>query len=422
MADIPGGWDDTRVNPPMPLPRVLILTAYYHPVIGGVETHARDFVRFLRDRGVAVTVVTKQIDDTTPRYEHLDGVPVHRVPPRGQRTRAGKWLMIPFAAAALVTLRDSYDVVYCPDIRGLGLAACAVRLVTRRPVVAQVATPRALSSVVYDAALRHGTAPERPLARVVKWPIRRLYTTVDAVVCLSREIEHEAYIAGFVGEKVKYLPHWIDLDRFRPPGPGETAVLRSRLGLPPDQLICLFLGRLSREKGVLDLLTAWQRIHTVQAVLVLAGPDMPGHPLDAGAEARRLAAGAGLEGRVRFLGPVADPAPLLRAVDVFAQPSHYEAFSISPLEAIASGLPVVVTTRVGGMIEYLMDGRNAMVCEPRDPTGLAERLRQLLADEELRRRLAAAARHTAEREFDRSRLGEQYLDLLVGAAPRARAG
>ena len=71
-------------------PRVLVLTTYYHPVLGGVETHARQLVRHLHGAGFAVEVVTKRVSRLDPTEAIVDEVAVHRVGPAGDRHRSSK--------------------------------------------------------------------------------------------------------------------------------------------------------------------------------------------------------------------------------------------------------------------------------------------------------------------------------------------
>ena len=191
------------------------------------------------------------------------------------------------------------------------------------------------------------------------------------------------------------------------------------MSLPLDRPVCLYLGRLSLEKGMLDLVEAWTEVNHPRAHLLVVGPDMTGHAWDVGAEARRLVTERGLADRVHFYGPSADPAPLYRAADIFVQPSHFEAFGISAIEAMASGL-AVITSRVGGMLDFVEDEVNGLLATPKEPHDFARQIRRVLDDEALRARLASAARETATSRFDEERLFGQYADLVSEMAARGR--
>jgi glycosyltransferase involved in cell wall biosynthesis len=181
-----------------------------------------------------------------------------------------------------------------------------------------------------------------------------------------------------------------------------------------------FIGRLGREKGILDLLDAWRALDRHDAVLFVVGPDMPGNALDVGAEVRAAAA-AMPPGRVVLHGPAADVRPMLAATDVFVQPSHYEAFGLSVVEAMAAGC-AVVATQVGGMAEYLRDGDNALLCPPHAPDALAAQIARALDTPALLQDLRRRARETATAHFDDEVVTRRWLQFLRRVASGTRNG
>ncbi len=399
--------------------RVLVLTTYYAPVLGGVETHARVMVRWLRARGLDPLVLATRAGAPGTPSAAVDGVRVYRVPPGGARRQGAKWLAIPFVFSALVRLRARYDVVYCPDPRGVGLAAVAARSLLGTRLVFQAATPGALSCRNWDGSLaRLGVDPAGRLGRAIKGIGQRIYGAADAYVCISREIEEEARDAGVPDPRRLHQPHGVDVGEFRPASSERRRSIRDRLGLPRDRVVCLYLGRLSREKGVLDLIEAWRRVDDGSALLAVVGPDMPGHHLDVGPELRARVARHHLEDRVRLLDGTDAPARVMQAADIFVSPSYYEGFGITLAEAMACGLAPVVTP-VGGVAEYLAAGHNALLCAPGRPDTLAAALQRLLRDPSLRSALARAARATAEQHFDGDRMAARIAGLLTGNPGRA---
>jgi glycosyltransferase involved in cell wall biosynthesis len=392
---------------------VLVLTTYYHPVIGGVETHARQLVQHLHRRGFGVDVITKRIAPDDPPDSRVDDVPVHRVGPAGDRRASGKWTAIPSFLSETVALGKRADVIVCVDYRGIGVAAVLAGRRLGRPVILQAATAGVLASASANDA--SGVPAERALVRAVKAPARAVYRRGDQFVCIGHDIERETLDAGIPRERVHYLPHGVDLRRFRPAIDAERTAIRHAEGWPQDRPVVLFVGRLSTEKGVLDLLDAWQLLDERSAWLVLVGPDMPAHPWDAGAKARAFIGDHHLQDRVRLYGASTDTAPLYRAADLFVQPSHFESFGISVIEAMASGV-AVVAAEVGGMRDFLADDRNALLHRPKSPESLAGALRRALDDPDLRARLAGAALQTVREQFDEDALFDRYAALIESTA------
>jgi N-acetyl-alpha-D-glucosaminyl L-malate synthase BshA len=111
-----------------------------------------------------------------------------------------------------------------------------------------------------------------------------------------------------------------------------------------------------------------------------------------------LVAALGLRDHVRFLGERSDLVALLQQSDLFLLPSQTESFGLAALEAMACGVPVVASD-VGGVSEVVVDGETGFLASVGDVAGMARHARRLLADEDLRHRMAHAARHLAATQF-----------------------
>lgn len=399
-------------------PRIVILTTYFHPVIGGVESNAGRLARYLHANGGSIVVVTKRLTRDLLDRDLVDGVPIVRIGPRGERSSAGKWLFAPYAYWWLVRHAGEHDVVCVIDYRGIGAAALAARRTTKRPVMMQAQTTGVLSGGNADPMLRRWSLPlDGRIARAIKSLPRKAYGSADGFACISHEIEREALACGVPRERVHYMPNAIDMTRFVPPAPHERAEARRALAVPDATVCVLYVGRLSREKGVMELLDAWRSLTPAGALLLVAGPDMPGHPWDSGAPGRAFVQQHRLSASVRFLGPASDVVPLLRAADIVVQPSHFEALGLSAIEALATGRPVVASA-VGGLLDFMKDGVNGRLVPPQDPPALARALAGLIDDPALRQRLAASARATVVDQYDERAVFGRMADVMAGLAGR----
>jgi len=177
---------------------------------------------------------------------------------------------------------------------------------------------------------------------------------------------------------------------------------RAKWKIPAQEPLILFLSRLLPRKGADILIEAFATCCPTSGRLVIAGPEGErGYRAHLEERARH----SGVESRVTFTGPVydADKRALLADADVFVLPSTYENFANAPAEAIACGVPVVITNACG--IRNLVDGRAGLVIPP-EKGALTDSLRRLLQDTELYARLKSSCREVAA-ELNWSRLIEQ---------------
>jgi glycosyltransferase involved in cell wall biosynthesis len=225
-----------------------------------------------------------------------------------------------------------------------------------------------------------------------------------AFVAVSDAVR-EDYVEQTGFAPIHVVPNYVDVGEItRRVAAVDRRHERVMLGIAPDEVVVLHVGRFHRQKAQDVLLHAFDeaRREEPRLRLVLAGE---------GGEMSRmrvLAEDLDLEDRVLFMGDVADPLRLYAAADVFAFPSRWEAFGLAMLEAMAAGLPVVAT-RTGGIPDVLGTEWPDLV-EPGDVTRLAVCLVRLARDGELRRDRGAAARVRAG-DFD-ARPGVQRLTAV----------
>ena len=196
----------------------------------------------------------------------------------------------------------------------------------------------------------------------------------------------------------------VDVTRFRP-DVGIRNNVRKDFDLQDTDFLFLFLGRVTRDKGILDLARAFASIAVEfpQARLLIAGPDEDGLEQ----EIRNLAGDAAA--KLRFFGLTDAPERILAAADVVCLPSYREAFGMVILEAAAMGIPSVAS-RIYGITDAVIEGKTGLLHEPRNVDDLVTQMKHLISDTALRHRLGKAAYTRIHQEFR----SELIIEALLG--------
>ena len=245
-----------------------------------------------------------------------------------------------------------------------------------------------------------------------------------AVVCNSESLRNQALALGLAPKSKLHLlgsgsSNGVDVERFRP-GPSN---LRQLLGLPLDAPVVGFVGRMTRDKGLPELVQAFDAILAAEpeAQLLLVGWfDAADDALDADLRCRIRS-----HPRIHMTGFVADAAPYYRVMDVMVLPTWREGFPNVVLEAAASGIPVVTTLSTGSR-DAVVPGVTGLLVPPGHPASICKAVLQLLRDPEGRQRMGIAARAWVLENYVNGRvLGlavRYYKGLLEGNRPgEARA-
>jgi glycosyltransferase involved in cell wall biosynthesis len=239
-----------------------------------------------------------------------------------------------------------------------------------------------------------------------RWLERPSFKRARHLIAVSHQIKDELVHLGAKSENISVIFNGADIDEFHP-GPGD----RARFGLPEGRTIALFAGDIRLNRKNLDsVLLAMTGVKDL--CLAVAG-SVARSPYPAMAKA------LGLEDRVFFLDKRKDLNELMRACDFFVFPSRYEGFALVVMEALASGLPVVVT-RTTGAAEVVTPDAGFVLEDPEDVVSLRTAMQKLAPDAQLRRDMGAAARRIAERHSWRSK-AEEYVDLFERIVARKAA-
>jgi glycosyltransferase involved in cell wall biosynthesis len=384
-------------------PLGLTLEAFRDEMAGG---WLFGYVEALRRAGVDVTVVCcARGVRAVHRWRHgPSGAPLLVLP----LTRA--------ARAARPRWRDPYPAYLAtPPLR---LAREARRAGWRALLVQEYDSPRfdvctaigrAVGVPVF-ATFQGGYAPSARLERVLR--PRTVRAAAGLVVASRAEAERVRADYGVPPERIAQVPNPLDLNLWstvREPG------RRAMLGVPAEAVVVIWHGRVDiARKGLDVLLDAWSALGP--------RPDLPerhlllvGTGADAGRLRERLRGIAGVSWIDRYVLDKPEVATLLALADVYAFPSRHEGSPVAPLEAMATGLPVVAAD-APGVAEILARGRESggIVVPAGDPDAFATGLAELLADPGERGRLAARARARAESAFSLDAVGAALADVVLG--------
>lgn len=350
--------------------KILVIGKYYPPFMGGIEDNTAAVARSLAGAGHAVTALVNSHDQSGVDDEVIDGVLVLRRRP---------WLTVlnqPIAPSLFKGIDLSiFDIVHFHAPNPFANALLVPMLLGARPKPAVVIT-------------HHMDIQGRPGVREISRALyARLVRSAKLVVVtsiknaeLSRDLPATDHLLA--------VPLGVEPERYALGSEGRAEALAWRSRLSGDAPLVGFLGRHARYKGLDVLVRAVAQLPGVHAALAGDGPYR--------SDTEALAVKLGVADRIHFLGKVDHQTKLLMlsSIDVYAFPSTEitEAFGISQLEAMLCGAPVVASALPTGVTDVSVDGYTALTCRPSDAEDLAEKLRTMLADRVLAKRLADSAR------------------------------
>lgn len=220
----------------------------------------------------------------------------------------------------------------------------------------------------------------------------------DAVTAVSRWLRRQTIKQFHTKRPVEVVHNFVDPDKFKP---GGDANLVKRL-TPDGRPVMMHISNFRPVKRTLDLLEIFTYVRLkmdARLILVGDGPDRP--KLET--EARKMKHCRDIV----FLGNYSAVEELLPCADVLLQPSASESFGLAPLEALSCGVPVVGTD-VGGLPELVEHGENGFLFEIGDTGGMAEAAINIMTDAKLKKKLSAAARAVAIKNFHVEKITRQY--------------
>lgn len=384
---------------------------------GGQNVHVAALSSALATAGHRVTVYTRRDCTELPdRVEAAPGVEVVHVT-AGPTEHVSKDELLPFIPALAAGIADDWRVQRPDLVHGhfwmSGLAALdAVERAGAKGQIPVLQTFHALGTV----KRRHqGDADTSPARRADLEPW--VGKNADGIIATCSDEVFELRAMGVPSRSISVVPCGVDSQLFQPDGAVAPRGQRHRVAS---------VGRLVPRKGVDTVINALAvlkaRGRTDVELLIVGGSadDATADP-----EARRLleiAEDLGVSDQVIFGGqvPQAELPHILRSLDAVVCSPWYEPFGIVPLEAMASGVPVIAAT-VGGMIDTVVDGVTGLHVPPRDASSVAAAIEQLVDNPQLRATLGAGGRERVQKKYSWDRVAAMTHRVYRGAVAASRA-
>jgi len=377
--------------------RVCHIISSFRPLIGGAERVTEDLLAGLLRLGANVVVLTRH-HHGLPRYEHIRGIPVHRLGLDAPKP-LGSLTFILHALVWMGTRLRSYPVVHVQNIDSPLLIGMLAKALFGKSLV-----------VTIHIEVHIVEKKETGLGR---WRVALMTRLGDRFVALTDAIHRQYLEEQITPERVVDIPNGVDVELFRPPTADERTTLRRQFGFRTDDCIVLYMGRLIDRKRLDLLVKALAALpHTRPAHCIIVGDGPERQKLQALVDAQ------GLGNSVHLVGATDDVLPYYQMADVFVLPSLYEGLSVALLEAMACGLCVIVAGSPGNLavVEHSVNG---LVFPVDEPELLRERLAQALGGVEQRRVLGQAARQTVEEVYSIKAVAKAHMEMyraLLGKA------
>ncbi len=368
--------------------RILIISLAYPPFIGGAELAVKEITDRIFD--VSFDMITANLDGKQKESEKIGNIQVYRVG-SGKMSK----YFFPFSAfkkAEELHKKNKYDVVWAIMANQAGLAALRFK--------------KTFPEVKYLLTLQEGDSLKRIWSRT--WFMRprykEIYMKADLIQPISNFLANRAKKYGYKG-RMEIVPNGVDLTNFsKEYNENDLAEFKKSLGLEQNDKIITTISRLVHKNGIDTLIKSTKNLPV--KVLVIGSGRLEN-------KLKSLAQEIGVRDKVLFLGyiPSKNLPKYLKITDVFVRTSRSEGLGSAFLEAMAAEVPVIGTC-VGGIPDFLKVDETGLFCEVGNPADLAEKIKILLADSELKKKLIANSKKLVMENYDWLPISEKMENIF----------
>lgn len=361
--------------------RILIFSTGYFPFVGGAEIAVKEITNRIKD--FEFDLITSRFSKKVSGKEKIDNVTVHRV---GQGAKFDKYLLpiSGFLKAKGLLRKNKYSLIWSISVSQAGLTALFLKI--KNPKLPFLLT------------IQEGSSKKRLFwRRIMVWPlIKKIFKKADYIQAISK------FLADFgkdMGAQcpIEIVANGVNVKEFEKAltiPQEEKEKLKKKLGIKKDEKVLITLSRLAPKNAIDDLIKSLQYLNLPVKLLILGvGPDEK--------KLKNLAKKLKLSSKVLFLGHIEyeDLPEYLGISDIFIRPSISEGFGNVFVEAMAAGVPIIGTP-VGGIPDFLKNGETGLFCQPRNPKSIAEAVKKILENENLRDRLIENGKKLVKEKYD----------------------
>lgn len=349
-----------------------------------IQNLCRGRLEYLMDRGFDVTVVcapTSMAADIEARGLRLHTAPLARAITPARDLKA-LWNLYRFLR------RERFDLIEVSTPKAALIGSLAARLTGASCVV------HLLRGLVYQQQGRFSAW----LARLAQTVACRLsHRVISISASMLEQARRDGVCPGDRGVVLGYgSSNGVDLERFSPRTRADRQKVRRRYGIPDNAMVTGFVGRMTGDKGIVELVDAFTTLSDALPNLYLF---LVGDYEERDRPPRRVVETVARHQRIKSVGWQWDTPPLFGAMDFFVLPTYREGFGTVLLEAAAMQLPLI-TTKATGWWDASKGNETALLVPIRDTAKLKQAMATLAADAELRSRMGAAGRRRVERFYD----------------------
>lgn len=386
---------------------VWLLTEYFYPLLSGGAERFKRYAIKLKDKSINYHVFTIKHDKSSD-YDEIDGVSVHRI---NIQNELGTGQAIPSA----LLVKSVIQKIQRQEIN--------------KPNIIHVLT-HTLSSVNYlwYERVKFGIpcihtitmVPDfkRPISLKLKIHQWLRYSPFNLILTSSEVMASTMAEFGISKKRIQIIVNGVDLSRFRPiTNLAEKKMIRKHLGLNQEDIILLFVGFISKRKGIDYLLSAWPEIisRCPTAQLVMVGPNIQSENdtrIDSHfiGEAERIAKNSPHPDRIHFINTVPNVEQYMQCSDIFIFPSRQEGMGNVVAEAMACGLPCILTPYIGLPREFGSPGHEYILAKF-DQHSIADNVCELINNFGKRKSIGSTAQIWASTKLDVNISVDQYAKM-----------